>query len=98
MLQKLGMIRSFKHKGLKRFYEDGDRSKLPPAFIDRIEEILGLLDVATTVRDMDLPQFRLHPLTGNRKGQWAVTVRANWRIVFRFDSGEAEDVDFTDYH
>jgi proteic killer suppression protein len=92
------MIRSFKHKGLKRFYEDGDRSKLPPALIDRIEEILGLLDVATTVRDMDLPQFRLHLLTGNRKGQWAVTVRANWRIVFRFDSGEAEDVDFTDYH
>jgi proteic killer suppression protein len=92
------MIRSFKHKGLKRFYEDGDRSKLPPALIDRIEEILGLLDVATTVRDMDLPQFRLHLLTGNRKGQWAVTVRANWRIVFRFDRGEAEDVDFTDYH
>jgi toxin HigB-1 len=77
------MIRSFKHKGLKPFYEVGDRSKLP--------------DVATTVRDMDLPQFRLHLLTGNRKGQWAVTVRANRRIVFRFDSGEAEDVDFTDY-
>jgi proteic killer suppression protein len=92
------MIRSFKHKGLKRFYEDGDRSKLPPALIDRIEEILGLFDVAATVRDMDLPQFRLHLLTGNRKGQWAVTVRANWRIVFRFDRGEAEDVDFTDYH
>lgn len=92
------MIRSFKHKGLKRFYEHGDRSKLPPALIDRIEEILGLLDVAMTVRDMDLPQFRLHPLTGNRKGQWAVTVRANWRIVFRFDRGEAEDVDLADYH
>jgi proteic killer suppression protein len=92
------MIRSFKHKGLKRFYEDGDRSKLPPALVDRIEEILGLLDVATKVRDMDLPQFRLHPLTSNRKGQWAVTVRANWRIVFRFDSGEAEDVDFAYYH
>jgi toxin HigB-1 len=92
------MIRSFKHKGLKRLYEDGDRSKLPPALIDRIEEILGLLDVAAKVRDMDLPQFRLHPLTGNRKGRWAVTVRANWRVVFRFDTGEAEDVDFTDYH
>ena len=92
------MIRSFKHKGLKRFYERGDRSKLPPALIDRIEEILGLLDVATDIHDLDLPQYRLHPLTGDRKGQWAVTVRANWRIVFRFERGEAEDVDFTDYH
>lgn len=92
------MIRSFKHKGLKRFYESGDRSKLPAELVERIEEILGLLDVAANVRDMDLPQFRLHPLTGDRKGQWAVTVRANWRIVFRFEDGEAEDVDFTDYH
>lgn len=91
------MIRSFRHKGLKRLYEDGDRSKLPPAMIDRIEEILGLLDVATTPRDMDLPHFRLHALVGERKGHWAVTVRANWRIVFRFDD-EPEDVDFLDYH
>lgn len=92
------MIRSFRHKGLKRFYDLGDRSKLPPALVGRIEEILGLLDVATTVHDMDLPQFRLHPLTGDRKGQWAVTVRANWRIVFRFENGGASDLDFIDYH
>lgn len=91
------MIRSFKHKGLKRFYEQGDRSKLPAQLVDRIEEILGLLDVASAPSDLDLPQFRLHRLSGDRKGEWAVTVRANWRITFRFD-GEPEDVDFVDYH
>ena len=92
------MIKSFRHRGLKRFYERGESSKLPPDMIDRIEEILGLLDVATNLREMDLPQLRLHALSGERKGQWAVTVRANWRIVFRFENGEAQDVDFIDYH
>lgn len=70
---------------------------MPPDMVSRIEEILGLLDVASRVEDMDIPHFRLHPLKGERKGQWAVTVRANWRIVFKFE-GEAEDVDFVDYH
>ncbi len=65
--------------------------------VDRIEEVLGLLDVATNPQEMDLPHLRLHPLGGDRKGQWAVTVRANWRIVFRFED-EPEDVDFIDYH
>lgn len=91
------MIRSFKHKGLKRFYEQGDRSKLPVQMIDRIEEILGLLDVATRPEDLDLPHLRLHALSGDRRGEWAVTVRANWRIVFRFGD-EPGDVDFVDYH
>lgn len=91
------MIRSFKHKGLKRLYEQGDRSKLPAALVDRIEEVLALLDVAIDVHELDMPHLRLHELKGDRKGQWAVTVRANWRIVFRFD-GEAADVDFVDYH
>lgn len=98
MLQsKYCMIRSFHHRGLKKLYEKGDRSKLPPDMVDRIEEILTALDSAKHVSEMDLPHYRLHPLTGNRKGQWAVTVRANWRIVFRFDE-EPEDVDFVDYH
>lgn len=91
------MIRSFKHRGLKRLYERGDRSKLPPDMVDRIEEILTLLDVATDIEMMDVPHFRLHPLKGDRKDQWAVTVRANWRIVFRFE-GAPFDVDFIDYH
>ncbi len=91
------MIRSFKHRGLKRLYERGDKSKLPPDMVERIEEILTLLDIATDVKQLDVPQFRLHPLKGDYKGHWAVTVRANWRIVFRFDD-EPEDVDFIDYH
>ncbi len=91
------MIRSFKHRGLKRFYERGDKSKLPPDMIDRIEEVLSDLDVALNVQEMDMPHYRLHPLSGNRKGLWAVTIKANWRIIFRFE-GEPKDVDFIDYH
>ncbi len=92
------MIASFKHKGLKRLYADGDRSKLPSELIERIEDILLALDAAIGPDGMNRPSFRLHPLKGDRKGQWAVTVRANWRIVFGFDGGNAIDVDFTDYH
>lgn len=92
------MIASFKHKGLKRFFEDDDRSKLPPELIDRIALILLALEDATSPDDMNRPSWRLHPLKGDRKGQWAVTVRANWRIVFGFDGGNAIDVDFVDYH
>jgi len=91
------MIRSFKHRGLKRFYERGDKSRLPPEMIARIEEILTARDTATEIRQMAMPHFRLHRLSGDRKGHWAVTVRANWRIVFRFEI-EPEDVDFVDYH
>jgi len=63
----------------------------------RIGEILTTLDSASTVQAMNLPQYRLHALSGNRKGQWAVTVRTNWRIVFRFDD-EPEDIELVDYH
>lgn len=92
------MIKSFQHRGLKRLYERGDGRRLPPDMVSRITEILALLDVADRIEDMDLRSLRLRPLTGTRKGQWAVTVRANWRIVFRFESGDAHDVDFVDYH
>jgi proteic killer suppression protein len=92
------MITGFRHKGLKRFYEDDDRSKLPAAMIDRVAIILAALDAATTSTAMNRPSFRLHRLKGNLKGFWAVTVRANWRIVFRFEDGKAFDVDLVDYH
>lgn len=92
------MIASFRHKGLKRFYEDDDRSKLPAELVQRIARILAALDTANSPDDMTDPSFRLHPLKGDRKGQWAVTVRANWRIVFGFVDGNAIDVDFVDYH
>ena len=92
------MIRSFRHKGLRRLYEDDDRSKLQADLADRIGDILAALDAATRPEDMDRPSFRLHALKGDRKGQWSVTVRANWRIVFVFDEGDAVDVDLVDYH
>jgi proteic killer suppression protein len=60
--------------------------------------ILARLDAATTAADMDLPGFRLHPLKGDLKGFWAVTVRANWRVIFRLAEGDALDLDYVDYH
>lgn len=92
------MIESFRHKGLRRLYEDGDRRGVNAEHVAKIETILGLLDVARDIEDMDVPSFRLHPLSGNLKGFWSVTVRANWRIIFRFDDGQAFEVDLVDYH
>ena len=92
------MIESFRHKGLKRLFEDGERRGVNPQHVERIENILGLLEAAANVQDMALPSFRLHALSGGLRGFWAVTVRANWRIIFRFEDGNARDVDLVDYH
>jgi toxin HigB-1 len=92
------VIRSFRHKGLKRLFEDDDRSKVSPQDSDKIARILARLHRSAEPQDMAAPGFRLHPLKGDRRGFWAVTVRANWRIVFRIDDGDAHDVDLVDYH
>lgn len=92
------MIENFRHKGLRRLFEQGDAKALNPQHVDKIETILGLLDVAQKIEDMNVHSFRLHPLTGDPKGFWSVTVRANWRIIFRFENGKATDVDLVDYH
>lgn len=92
------MIETFRHKGLKKLYEQDDRSGIRPDFAGKIERILTRLDEAAEPQDMDLPGFRLHPLKGNFKGFWAVTVSANWRVVFRMEGGAAQDVDLIDYH
>ena len=92
------MIRSFRHKGLRRFFEDDDKSKLPSEMVERIRTILTFLDGAGQVQDMSQPTFKLHGLKGELKGFWTVTVRANWRIIFRFEDGDAFDLDFVDYH
>lgn len=92
------MIRSVRHKGLKRFIEDDDRSRLPADMVERIRIILTALADASTIDEMDLPSFRLHALKGDLSGFYAVTVRANWRIIFRFEDGDASDLDFVDYH
>ena len=92
------MIESFKHRGLKRFYERGDRSGVRPDLLDTVEDILARLDKADTPQAMNLPGYRLHPLKGDLKGFWSVTVRANWRIVFRFQGADVFDVELIDYH
>jgi proteic killer suppression protein len=92
------MIETFRSKELRRFYQDGDMSRLPPEMVGRIRLILSALDAARSIQDMDQPTFRLHPLKGRLKGWWAVTVRANWRVIFRLANGSAFDVDFLDYH
>lgn len=92
------MIRSIRHKGLKRLYQEDDRRGIVSEHAERLRDILARLDASVSVTDMDLPGFRLHPLKGDLKGFWAVTVRANWRVIFRFVEGEALDVDYVDYH
>ena len=92
------MIASFRHKGLKRLFEDDDRRKLSAELVDKIRLILSSLDHAETIEDLNQPAFRLHRLSGDLKGFWSVTVRANWRIIFRFEGDKALDVDLTDYH
>lgn len=92
------MIRSIRHKGLKRLFENNDPKGVNPEHIEKLCDILVTLHAAPSVAHMDLPGFKLHPLKGELKGFWAVTVRANWRVIFRFDNGGADDVDYVDYH
>ena len=92
------MIKTFRHKGLRRLFEDDDGSKLPPDMLERIRLVLSTLHAAQEIEGMNLPTFRLHHLKGEWKGFFSVTVRANWRIIFRFEDGDAFDVDFVDYH
>lgn len=92
------MIASFKHKGLKRLHEKGDRSGIRTDLIDKIERILSVLDAASHPQELDLPGYRLHMLKGDLQGFWAVTVRANWRIIYRMENGKAYDLELIDYH
>jgi proteic killer suppression protein len=92
------MIKSFRHRGLKRLYERGERSKVSPNLLERIEDILGLLDEARHPKDLDLPGYRLHRLRGDLQGFWSMTVSGNWRVIFQFENGNAFDVDLVDYH
>jgi proteic killer suppression protein len=93
----IGMIRTIRHKGLKRLCEQDDPSGVNPEHVSKLRNILAKLHAAPTVAHMDVPGFRLHSLRGQMKGFWADTVRANWRVIFRFDDGP-EDIDYVDYH
>jgi toxin HigB-1 len=92
------MIRRFRHRGLRRLYEDDDRRGLNTEHVDKIARVLAFLNRAARPEDMNLPGFRLHPLKGELAGYWSVTIRANWRITFRFENGDVTDVDLLDYH
>ena len=92
------MIRRFRHRALKRLYETDDPRGLNPEHVERIRRVLARLDRASQPEHMDLPGWRLHPLKGDLAGFWSVTIRANWRIIFRFEDGDVTDVDYLDYH
>ena len=92
------MILNFRHRGLRRLYESDDPRGVNPEHVSKLRNVLARLDVAQGPDDMDLPGFRLHPLRGDRSGTWAVTVRANWRVTFRFEGEEVADVNYEDYH
>jgi proteic killer suppression protein len=92
------MIRSFRHKGLERFFLKGNKSGIQAKNAARLRLILGRLSASTAASDMDLPGLYLHPLSGDRAGTWSVRVSGNWRVTFRFVDGDAELVDYEDYH
>jgi proteic killer suppression protein len=92
------MIKSIRNRGLRRLFEQDDPSGINPDHVGKLRDILATLQAAPAIAHMDLPGFRLHPLKGRLKGFWAVTVSANWRVIFRFSQGHAEEVDYVDYH
>ncbi len=92
------MIRNFRHKGLERFFTKSERKGIDAKQADRIQRILDRLDAIARPEDMDLPGYKFHGMTGNRKGTYAVSVSGNWRITFRFQDGNAVDVNLEDHH
>lgn len=92
------MIKSFKHKGLKKFFETGSVAGIRPAHRQKLRMRLIALDTASIIDDMNLPGFRLHALKGDRQGQWAIDVSRNWRVTFEFFDGDAYIVNYEDYH
>ncbi len=92
------LINSFKHKGLKRFFSNNDHRGIPTEHLPRIERILDRLDASLKPEDMNIPGYRFHSLSGNRQGEYSVTVTGNWRITFQFDGENAIEVNFEDYH
>ncbi len=92
------MIQSFRHKGLRRFYESGSLAGIQPQHAKRLRMQLVALDSAQIIEDMDIPGFRLHPLKGADRGRWSIWVNGNWRLTFEFRDGQAYVLDYEDYH
>ncbi|MDM8566994.1 type II toxin-antitoxin system RelE/ParE family toxin [Candidatus Halobeggiatoa sp. HSG11] len=92
------MIKSFKHKGLKKFFEAGKTSGIQAKHGNKLRMQLAAIDTAQIIEDIDLPGFTLHQLKGNRSGIWAISVSGNWRITFEFRDGNAYILNYEDYH
>jgi proteic killer suppression protein len=92
------LISSFRHRGLEALYRGRTAKRVSPQHVEKLRDILALLDRARRPEDLKLPGLRLHPLKGDLKGHWAVWVSGNWRVTFRFKDGEAVEVDYVDYH
>ncbi len=92
------MVQSFKHKGLRRFYETGTTAGIQSTHKNRLRMMLAALDTATCIEDMDIQGFKLHKLKGSRKQIWSISVSGNWRITFEFKNGNAHTVNYEDYH
>ena len=92
------MIQNFRHKGLEQFFLTGSRAGIQPRHAKRLQLILARLHASTGPRDMRLPGLDLHPLSGDRAGEWAVSVSGNWRVTFRFEGADVMGVDYIDYH
>ncbi len=92
------MLKSFRHKGLRRFYEAGSTAGIQASHKKRLRIQLTALDTAETIEDLDIPGFKLHALKGKFKGRWAISVTGNWRVTFEFREGNAFVLDYEDYH
>jgi len=92
------MIKLFRHKGLREYYETGNKRGINPDHAAKLARILDRLDASVQPSDMDLPGYHLHQLSGREKGTWSVRVSGNWRVSFKFEGEDATDVDYLDYH
>lgn len=92
------MIKSFKHKGLEKFFESGSTRGIQANHAAKLRLQLAALDTAFTIEDIDIPGYQLHSLKGSRKGIWSITVNANWRLTFEFTDGNVYILNYEDYH
>ena len=92
------MIKSFKHKGLEKFFLDDNRTRINRKHAAKLARILDRLDASVRPQDMNLPAYKLHELSGKEKGTWSVCVTGNWRVAFQFDGADAVAFDYRDYH
>lgn len=92
------MIKTFRHKGLRRYFETGVKSGIQADHAGRLRLQLAALDTAQNIEDMDVPGYRLHPLKGKMKGRWSISVSGNWRLTFSIENGNIHVLDYEDYH